>query len=110
MVNPWAFLTLEAKRLSVYTKIMFYEFRWIDWNIEKVHGHGLAASDVEYVINTARRPYPKPIGNEKWLVIGKTRTGTVIQVIYLADSDERLFVIHARPLTRNERLRQRRLK
>jgi uncharacterized DUF497 family protein len=89
---------------------VFYEFRWIDWNIEKVNGHGLAGSDVEEVVNAARRPYPKPIGNEKWLVIGSTGGGMVIQVIYLVDADEKLFVIHARPLTPNERKRQRKFR
>ena len=49
---------------------MFYDFRWIDWNVEKVEGHGLSVGDVERVVNQARRPYPKPIGNEKWLVVG----------------------------------------
>lgn len=53
-----------------------------------------------------RRPYPKPIGNEKWLVIGPTRSGTVIQVIYVVDSDDTLFVIYARPLAPKERRRR----
>ena len=87
---------------------MPFDFRWIAWNIGKVEGHGLAAEDVEHVVNNARRPYPKPLGNEKWLVIGPTRGGRVIQAIYLVDSDERLFVIHARPLTPKERRRRRR--
>jgi len=72
-----------------------------------VKGHGLSVADVEYVVNHARRPYPKPIGNEKWIVIGASAAGRVIQVIYLVDDDETLFVIHARPLTRKERRRHR---
>jgi uncharacterized DUF497 family protein len=88
--------------------MMPYEFRWIVWNVSKVEGHGLTVSDVEHVVNNARRPYPKPIGNEKWLVLGPTPGGMVIQVIYLVDVDERLFVIHARPLTPKERRRRRR--
>jgi uncharacterized DUF497 family protein len=59
-------------------------------------------------VNNARQPYPKPIGNEKWLVIGSTRSGRVIQVIYLIGADDALFVIHARPLTGKERRRRRR--
>ncbi|HEY8665098.1 MAG TPA: hypothetical protein VIL86_00465 [Tepidisphaeraceae bacterium] len=89
---------------------MSYDFRWIAWNISKVENHGLTMSDVEYVVNNARRPYPKPMGNEKWLVIGSIRRGLVIQVIYLVDSKDTLFVIHARPLTRNERRRRWRTK
>lgn len=87
---------------------MSYDFRWIDWNISKVEGHGLSTDDVEYAVNTAHRPYPKPVGNEKWLVIGSTTAGRVIQAIYVVDADDTLFVIHARPLTRTERRRRRR--
>jgi uncharacterized DUF497 family protein len=88
--------------------MMSYDFRWIAWNVGKVEGHGLEVDDVEHVVIGARRPYPKPMGNEKWLVIGSTRGGKVIQVIYLVDEDSRLFVIHARPLTPKERSRRRR--
>ena len=89
---------------------MFYDFRWIPWNIAKVEGHGLSVGEVEYVLNHARRPYPQPIGNEKWIVMGATAGGRLIQVIYLVDDDESLFVIHARPLTGKERRRHRREK
>ena len=88
--------------------MVFYDFRWIPWNQQKVEGHGLSVAEVEYVVNHARRPYPKPLGNEKWIVIGPTATGRVIQVIYLVDDDETLFVIHSRPLTAKERKGRRR--
>ena len=87
--------------------MMSYDFRWITWNVGKVEGHGLTIDDVEYVVNTARHPYPTPVGNEKWLVAGPTRSGVVIQVFYLVDDDDMLFVIHSRPLTPNERRRRR---
>ena len=87
---------------------MFYDFRWIAWNIEKIESHGLTVVEVEHVVTHARRPYPKPIGNEKWIVIGSTTTGRVIQAIYLVDDDQTLFVIHAGPLTAKERRRHRR--
>ncbi len=87
---------------------MFYDFRWIAWNVGKVQSHGLTVVEVEHVVNGARRPYPKPIGNEKWLVIGPSMSGRVIQAIYVVDRDEALFVMHARPLTPNERRRRRR--
>jgi uncharacterized DUF497 family protein len=85
-----------------------YDFRWIDWNLNKVEKHGLAAGDVEYVVNRAQRPYPTPIGNEKWLVIGAMRNSRMIQAIYLIEPQQILFVIHARPLSRAERRRHRR--
>jgi len=87
---------------------VYYQFRWIPWNIDKIESHGLSVDDVEHVVNEARRPSPKPIGNEKWLVTGPTPAGEFIQVIYLVDVDDRLFVIHARSLTLKERRRHRR--
>ena len=88
--------------------MMSFDFRWIAWNVEKVEGHGLTVAQVEHVVNGARRPYPKPLGNEKWLVIGEAPGGRLMQVIYIVDDDDALFVIHARPLTRNEQRRARR--
>jgi uncharacterized DUF497 family protein len=87
---------------------MSFVCRWIDWNVRKVEGHGLTVEEVEYVVDHARRPYPQPMGNEKWLVVGPTRAGKPIQVIYLVDDDDTLFVIHSRPLTPKERRRHRR--
>ena len=92
--------------IDIYFYFVLYGFRWIRWNVDKVESHGLTVEDVEFVVENARRPYPKPIGNEKWLVIGPTTRGVVIQVIYLVDDDETLFVIHARPLTASERRRR----
>ena len=83
---------------------MLRDFRWIAWNLGKVEG--LTADNVEHVVDNARRPYPKPIGTDEWLVIGATPSGQFIQVIYTVDVDETLFVTHARPLTPKERRRR----
>jgi uncharacterized DUF497 family protein len=89
--------------------MMFYEFRWMGWNLEKIGKHGLGSDEVEYVANHARRPFPKPIGNDKWVVIGATVGGKWIEAIYVIDDDgTTLFVIHARPLTQRERHRHHR--
>jgi uncharacterized DUF497 family protein len=87
---------------------VYYDFRWIDWNLSKIEKHGLTPGDVEYVVNRAQKPYPKPMSNEKWLVVGAMRNDRMIQAIYLIEPQQNLFVIHARPLTRAERRRHRR--
>ncbi len=85
---------------------MVYEFRWNSFNLEKISRHGLSVEEVEFVANNARRPYPKPRGDDAWFVVGFTRAGTAIQVFYAVDDDgETLFVFHARPRTRHERNR-----
>lgn len=85
---------------------MWYEFRWIDWNLEKVARHGLTQAEVEEVVNSARS---FTASGEKRRVAGVTRGGKWIQVIYLIDQDA-LFVIHARPLTPTEASAARRRK
>jgi hypothetical protein len=32
---------------------MPFEFRWIDWNVGKVEGHGLTGEEVEVVVTAA---------------------------------------------------------
>ncbi len=85
-----------------------YAFRWIDWNIEKVEKHGVRPEEAEFVVCNPCRPYPLLVGDEKRLEWGATATGRSLQVIYLLDADDCVFVIHARPLTDNEKRRYRR--
>ena len=87
---------------------MAHEFRWIDWNRDKVSQHNVEPEEAEYVVNHSRRPFPMRVDDEKRLVWGQTRSGRYVQVIYLIDVEESIFVIHARPLTDKEKKRFRR--
>jgi uncharacterized DUF497 family protein len=85
------------------------EFRWNIWNIQHIADHGVAAIEAQYVADHARRPYPKTIGQGKWLVIGQTAAGRYLQVIYVDDREaDTVYVIHARELTGAEKRRYRR--
>jgi uncharacterized DUF497 family protein len=46
--------------------------------------------------------------DDKYLVWGPTGSGRLIQVVFVIDPDESLFVIHARELTEREKKRFRR--
>ena len=94
--------------MSVQLEWMRYLFRWIDWNTEHIAEHGVSIREAEYVVDHAKRPYPRTIGDGKMLVRGKTREGCFLQVIYVIDRDKTVFVIHARPLTDAEKRRFRR--
>lgn len=104
--RPMPYGHLAAENIIVYTLAVWFEFRWINFNLEKIDKHGLDRNEVEFVIVHAARPYPRPIGNEKWETVGATRAGKWITVIYLVDEDDTIFVIHARPLTDAERRRR----
>lgn len=84
------------------------EFRWIRWNVDKVAGHGVTPAEAERVVKTARPPYPQCRADDKLLVWGATPAGRLLQVVYVLDEDDAIFVIHARPLTDNEKRRWRR--
>jgi uncharacterized DUF497 family protein len=85
-----------------------YEFRWNDWNLGHIDEHGIACKEAEAVVCRARPPYPGEIGQDKYLVVGQTQDGTYIQVIYVFDPEETVFVLHARPLSDSEKRRFRR--
>ena len=84
------------------------EFRWNDWNVEHVARHGVAPEEAEQVVRAAARPWPQRIEEDKWLVWGRTRGGRPLQVVFVVDEDDPLYVLHARPLTEQEKRRFRR--
>jgi uncharacterized DUF497 family protein len=80
-------------------------FRWNTWNAEHIGQHRVDTLDAEGVIRRARRPYPLYRGDGKWLVWGRDGDGRLLQVVFVLDEDDVVFVIHARPLTERERQR-----
>ena len=84
------------------------EFRWNEWNVDHIAEHGVDPEEAEYVVNHARRPYPQARADDKWRVVGRGRGGRWVQVIFIFDPEDAVFVIHARPLTDREKRRERR--
>ena len=89
---------------------MAHEFRWIEWNRDKLAQHNVEPEEAELVVNQARQPYPMKVDDDKRLVWGQTHSGRYLQVVYLIDMDDTIFVIHARPLTDREKRRRLRRK
>ncbi len=84
------------------------EFRWAEWNIDKVVDHGVSPEEAESVVEGAADPYPRHREDDKFLVWGATPAGRLLQVVFLLDEDDCVFIIHARPLTEREKQRRRR--
>ncbi len=82
-------------------------FRWIEWNVDKVLQHGVMPAEAEAVVEGAARPYPRYRKDGKYLVWGSTAGGRLLQVVYILDRIDDVFVIHARPLTEREERRWR---
>jgi uncharacterized DUF497 family protein len=86
------------------------DFRWNEWNIEHIASHGVSIDEEENLIHAAGRPYPRKIEEDKWLTWGQGRGGRFLQVIFVTDENDTIYVIHARPLTDQEKRRLRRRK
>lgn len=84
------------------------EFRWNEWNRDHIAEHGVQPQEAEFVIRNASAPYPEERGDDKWRAWGQTSSGRFLQVVFVLDPDETLYVIHARPLTEREKKRYRR--
>ena len=85
-----------------------YEFRWNSWNRDHIDKHGVGTREAEYVVNHVRSPYPRREGRGKYTVRGQTRDGRYLQVVYIFSPRAVVYVIHARPLTDNEKQNLRR--
>ncbi|HKA06525.1 MAG TPA: hypothetical protein VKD71_04655 [Gemmataceae bacterium] len=84
------------------------DFRWNDWNVEHIGSHGVSPEEAETVVRDAANPFPRKIEDDKWLVWGRGSGGRFLQVIFVLDPDDTIYVIHARPLTEQEKRRLRR--
>ena len=49
-----------------------------------------------------------PVQEGKQEVLGQTRSGRYLHVVFITDPDGTVFIIHARPMTEPEKRRQRR--
>jgi uncharacterized DUF497 family protein len=76
------------------------EFRWNDWNIDHIGGHGVWPEEAEWVVDHYR---PCRAGKDKYLTRGQTQAGRYLQVAFVIDPDDAVFVIHARDLTEREK-------
>jgi uncharacterized DUF497 family protein len=84
------------------------DFRWNWWNREQVTKHGILPEEAEHVVRFANRPYPRRTGRDKWYVVGRGTGDRFVEVAFLLDPDETIFVIHAMPLGGRRRRRKRR--
>ncbi len=84
------------------------EFKWIDWNLDKIAKHELSVGQVEHAARRPGRGFPRRIDNDKYQVWSQTPEGVWVQVLYVVESDGRAFVIHARPLSDGEKRQLRR--
>src|SRR4051812_44737547 len=93
----------RSASFNAYLIQVIYEFEWDDWNLSHIAEHGVSPDQAEFVVNFARPPFPRKIGQGKWLVWGQDPDRLYLQVIYIFDPERIVYVTHARLLTFRER-------
>jgi len=98
-------------------------FIWDERNLEYIAEHGISPQEAKEVVVWARRPYPCRLSDVKWIAKGRTMSGRRLQVTYVFGEPEEIdprlltveelaaleageriiYVIHSRPLRREER-------
>jgi uncharacterized DUF497 family protein len=82
--------------------------RWNAWNAEHIGRHNVSRAEAEQIIVNAKPPFPKYQGDGRWLIRGQTDDGWFLQLVFVYDPPGVIHVIHARPLTGNEKRQLRR--
>ena len=82
-----------------------FVFRWVQWNLEHATKHGVTVAECERLVRSGR--YRLGEGG-KYRAVGRGNGDRWIQVVFALTEDDKVFVIHARPLTESEKHRERR--
>ena len=105
-------------------------FQWDEDNVGHIAEHGISPDEAEYVVEHATPPLPRAAGDGKFMVWGRTRDGSHLQVGFVYLQDERvdihrlkaadildfqanakvLYVFHAMPMTADQKRQYRKLK
>lgn len=86
---------------------MRYDFRWNEWNVDHIAGHGVRSGEAQYVVERPARGFPRYDGGRKYRAWGQTAAGRYLQVVYIFSPPGVVYVIHARDLTEAEKRRLR---
>lgn len=105
-------------------------FQWDEDNVGHIAEHAVTPDQAEYVVEDATPPFPRAAGDGKFMVWGRSRDGSHLQVGFVYLQDERvdvtrlsplevldfqagakvLYVFHAMPMTANQKRQYRKLK
>lgn len=58
-------------------------FAWDDVNRDHVAKHDVSPDEAEHVVRSARPPFPRAVGDGKYMVWGRTTGGRYLQVIFV---------------------------
>lgn len=76
-------------------------FAWDDGNIEHIGEHNVSVPEAEYVVKRAKVPFPRAVGDGKFMVWGATAEGRYLQVIFASPNPEDVVLDSLRPEDRD---------
>jgi len=82
------------------------DFRWNEHNIEHAQKHGCTIDEIEAVASRPVHGYPRKIGNGKFRVVGRGVGDRIVEVIFVRDDDDTMYVIHAQQISTRRRRRR----
>ena len=74
------------------------DFTWDANNLDKIAKHGVSCEEAEHVVRFARRPYPRHHRKGTWIVLGHGNSDRKLQVIFVIDEYDNIYVIRAMPV------------
>jgi uncharacterized DUF497 family protein len=73
---------------------LWFDFRWVQANEDAIAEHGMTKVEVEHVVRGGRATR----SGDRRIVVGRTRAGRKIKVVYELDDKMTVFVITAYPV------------
>jgi hypothetical protein len=79
------------------------DFRWVEWNIEHLARHGVESRGSGGGPSRGLEPISPAHRGRQGFGVGAGRGGRLLQVVFVLDEDQTVFVIRARELTNREK-------
>jgi hypothetical protein len=70
------------------------EFRWNAWNLASIDKHGVTPQEAEHVVRFNRHNRHR---KGTWIVKGRGNSNRRLEVCFLRDPDDTIWIFHAMP-------------
>jgi hypothetical protein len=79
------------------------EFRWNRHNLDLLSKYRITRLEAELVVRYASAYFPRQTGKGKWYLVGKGVKRRLIEMAFVLDPDNTIYVIHALPVGGKQR-------
>jgi hypothetical protein len=79
------------------------EFRWNKHNVDVISKYRITRLEAEIVVRYASQFFPRQTGKGKWYVVGKGVKRRLIEIGFVLDPDNTIYIYHALPVGGKQR-------